>query len=57
MVDLIGQPGNFYNPDSSINGDIFSSVSSSFQNPHFKDVQEVPNTLYTGMLCFYCVKL
>ncbi|XP_076940554.1 serine/threonine-protein kinase CTR1-like [Bidens hawaiensis] len=47
VVDLIGQPGNFYNPDSSINGDIFSSVSSSFQNPHLKDVQQVPNTLYT----------
>ncbi|XP_076949420.1 serine/threonine-protein kinase CTR1-like [Bidens hawaiensis] len=53
VVDLIGQPGNFYNPDSSINGDIFSSVSSSssFQNPHLKDVQQVPtgNTLYSDV--------
>ncbi|KAJ0653404.1 putative protein kinase TKL-CTR1-DRK-2 family [Helianthus annuus] len=32
VVDLVGQPGNFYNPDSSINGDILS---------HLKDAQQV----------------
>lgn len=41
MVDLIGQPGNFCNPDSSINGDIFSAVPSPFQSSHLKDGQQV----------------
>ncbi|KAK9070216.1 hypothetical protein SSX86_010616 [Deinandra increscens subsp. villosa] len=61
VVDLIGQPGKFYNPDSSINGDILSSVPSSFQNSHLKDVQgnasiseikrmHVPNTLYSDVV-------
>ncbi|KAJ0786427.1 putative protein kinase TKL-CTR1-DRK-2 family [Helianthus annuus] len=41
VMDLIGQPGNMYNPDSSINGDILSSVPSPFQSSHLKEVQQV----------------
>ncbi|XP_071717264.1 serine/threonine-protein kinase CTR1-like [Rutidosis leptorrhynchoides] len=41
VMDLIGQPGNVYNPDSSINGDILSSVPSPFQSSHLKEVQQV----------------
>ncbi|XP_024963779.1 serine/threonine-protein kinase CTR1 [Cynara cardunculus var. scolymus] len=41
VMDLIGQPGNIYNPDSSINGDILSSVPSPFQSSHLKEVQQV----------------
>ncbi|PWA59556.1 serine/threonine-protein kinase CTR1 [Artemisia annua] len=41
VVDLIGKPGNFHNPDSSINGDILSPVPSPFQSSHLKDVQQV----------------
>lgn len=41
MIDLIGKPGNFHNPDSSINGDILSPVPSPFQSSHIKDVQQV----------------
>lgn len=41
VMDLLGQPGNVYNPDSSINGDILSSVPSPFQSSHLKEVQQV----------------
>ncbi|KAL8261515.1 hypothetical protein R6Q59_025564 [Mikania micrantha] len=41
VMDLIGQPGNMCNPDSSINGDILSSVPSPFQSSHLKQVQQV----------------
>ncbi|KAL7608120.1 hypothetical protein Lser_V15G12926 [Lactuca serriola] len=41
VMDLIGQPGNMYNPDSSINGDILSSVPSPFQSSHLKEVEQV----------------
>ncbi|KAI3819882.1 hypothetical protein L1987_13734 [Smallanthus sonchifolius] len=41
VMDLIGNPGNMYNPDSSINGDILSSVPSPFQSSHVKEVQQV----------------
>ncbi|KAI3806683.1 hypothetical protein L1987_22597 [Smallanthus sonchifolius] len=41
VIDLIGQPGNMYNPDSTINGDILSSVPSPFQSSHLKEVQQV----------------
>ncbi|XP_076890342.1 serine/threonine-protein kinase CTR1-like [Bidens hawaiensis] len=41
VIDLIGQPGNMYNLDSSINGDILSSVPSPFQSSHLKEVQQV----------------
>ncbi|KAI3732926.1 hypothetical protein L1987_64138 [Smallanthus sonchifolius] len=41
VMDLIGNPGNMYNPDSSINGDILSSVPSPFQSSHLKEVQQV----------------
>nr|XP_043636248.1 serine/threonine-protein kinase CTR1 [Erigeron canadensis] len=41
VMDLIGQPGNMYNPDSSINGDILSSVPSPFNSSHVKEVQQV----------------
>ncbi|KAK9067817.1 hypothetical protein SSX86_011928 [Deinandra increscens subsp. villosa] len=41
VMDLIGQPGDMYNPDSSINGDILSSVPSPFQSSHLKEVQQV----------------
>lgn len=34
MVDLVGEPGRFYNPDSSINGNLLSSLPSPFQGPH-----------------------
>ncbi|PWA68793.1 protein kinase superfamily protein [Artemisia annua] len=41
VMDLIGEPGTLYNPDSSINGDILSSVPSPFQSSHLKEVQQV----------------
>ncbi|THU56994.1 hypothetical protein C4D60_Mb11t23070 [Musa balbisiana] len=34
VVDLVGEPGRFYNPDSSINGNLLSSLPSPFQGPH-----------------------
>ncbi|URD80193.1 STYKc [Musa troglodytarum] len=34
VVDLVGEPGKFYNPDSSINGNLLSSLPSPFQVPH-----------------------
>ncbi|KAL8233789.1 hypothetical protein R6Q59_019889 [Mikania micrantha] len=37
VVDLVGKPGEFYNPDSSINGDILFSVTSSY----IKDVHKI----------------
>ncbi|GJZ24733.1 serine/threonine-protein kinase CTR1, partial [Tanacetum coccineum] len=41
VMDLVGEPGTLYNPDSSINGDILSSVPSPFQSSHLKEVQQV----------------
>lgn len=34
VVDLIGEPGNVYDPDSSINGELLSFVPSPFQMSH-----------------------
>ncbi|KAK8969253.1 Serine/threonine-protein kinase CTR1 [Platanthera guangdongensis] len=34
VVDLIGEPGNVYDPDSSINGKLLSFVPSPFQMSH-----------------------
>lgn len=34
VVDLIGEPGNVYDPDSSINGQLLSFVPSPFQVSH-----------------------
>ncbi|MQL73837.1 hypothetical protein Taro_006222 [Colocasia esculenta] len=31
VVDLVGEPGNIHDPDSSINGNLFSSLPSPFQ--------------------------
>ncbi|KAI7744252.1 hypothetical protein M8C21_008251, partial [Ambrosia artemisiifolia] len=41
VMDLIGNPGNMYKPDSSINGDILSLVPSPFQSFNLKEVQQV----------------
>ncbi|XP_072963907.1 serine/threonine-protein kinase CTR1-like isoform X2 [Typha angustifolia] len=34
VVDLVGEPGNIYDPDSSINGQLLSCVPSPFQLSH-----------------------
>ncbi|KAI3776633.1 hypothetical protein L1987_46419 [Smallanthus sonchifolius] len=52
VVDLVGKPGYFYNPDSSINGDTLSSVQQVYVgNASISEVKSthVPtgNTLYS----------
>nr|GMC54374.1 serine/threonine-protein kinase CTR1 [Ipomoea batatas] len=40
VVDLIGEPGNVHDPDSSINGSVRFSVPSPFQISHLKEFQQ-----------------
>ncbi|CAJ2642441.1 unnamed protein product [Trifolium pratense] len=39
VVDLVGEPGNIFGPDSSINGAYVSSMPSPFQISHLRDSQ------------------
>ncbi|MED6148626.1 hypothetical protein PIB30_054797 [Stylosanthes scabra] len=39
VVDLVGEPGTFHVPDSSINGAYLSSIPSPFQISHLKECQ------------------
>lgn len=40
VVDLVAEPGNVHNPDSSINGPVLTSIPSPFQTSHQKAPQE-----------------
>ncbi|KAL1536377.1 serine/threonine-protein kinase CTR1 isoform X2 [Salvia divinorum] len=40
VVDLVGQPGNIHDPDSSINGNLLTPVPSPFQISHIKEFQQ-----------------
>ncbi|CAJ2642551.1 unnamed protein product [Trifolium pratense] len=39
VVDLVGEPGNIFGPDSSIYGAYVSSIPSPFQISHMRDSQ------------------
>lgn len=40
VVDLVGKPGNVHAPDSSINGDLLSSIPSPFKMPGLKEFHQ-----------------
>ncbi|XP_057504800.1 serine/threonine-protein kinase CTR1 [Actinidia eriantha] len=40
VVDLVGEPGNVHDPDSSINGGVLSSVHSPLQISHLTEFQQ-----------------
>lgn len=40
VVDLVGEPGNLYGPDSSVNGALLSPMPSLFQISHLKEFQQ-----------------
>ncbi|XP_020103139.1 serine/threonine-protein kinase CTR1-like isoform X1 [Ananas comosus] len=52
VVDLIGEPGNVNDPDSSINGRLLSFVPSPFQVSHLMGCKDyyTPNTCYSQQL-------
>ncbi|PNY15799.1 serine/threonine-protein kinase CTR1-like protein, partial [Trifolium pratense] len=54
VVDLVGEPGNIFGPDSSINGAYVSSIPSPFQISHLRDSQSpyVDDAASPQVICF-----